>query len=328
MRSPIGRPDPDNMTMSNAFVRGMSIGTAVLSVACASHAPPHGGPSSRTGSGGSLETYIRTVRSLSKSAGPSRRATGTLEASDPEVREALSALAAGATTSSHRRVAEAYRQAGILDTAYDHYAAALVLDKGDPASHDGLARVWRDWGFPERGMGDARRAIFYAPDSAAAHNTFGTLLQGLGRGADARRAFEHAAALDPQAAFAWANLCYLSFQSGDIESALASCRRAIALDPGFKAAHNNLGLVHAADGDLASAAREFSIAAGDSGRQYNLGIVFSASRRYSEAATAFEAAQALRPGWARAAERARQSRRRAQQSESLSTGASNIHARP
>jgi tetratricopeptide (TPR) repeat protein len=316
------------MTLSKAFVRGVCVGVAVLSVGCASHGPPRSGPDSRTEPTTSLETYIRKVRSLSMAARPPRPAASTLEARDPEIREALKALAAGATTSSHLRVAEAYRQAGVLDAAYDHYTAALVLDKGDPASYDGLARVWRDWGFPELGMGDARRAIFYAPDSAAAYNTFGTLLQALGLRSEAHRAFKRALALDPWAAYAWANLCYLSFQSADIESALASCRRAIALEPGLAAAHNDLGLVYAAAGDLASAAREFSVAAGDVGRQYNIGIVLSASRRYSEAAAAFEAAQVLRPDWARAAERARQSRLRAQQSESPSTGASNSYVRP
>ena len=261
-------------------------------------------------------------------ARPPRPEASTLEARDPEIREALKALAASATTSSRRRVAEAYRQAGVLDAAHNYYTAALVLDKGDPASHDGLARVWRDWGFPELGMGDARRAIFYAPDSAAAYNTYGTLLQALGKTSEARRAFERVLALDPRAAYAWANLCYISFQSADIESALASCRRAIALEPGLTAAHNNLGLVYAVVGDLAAAAAEFSLGGGDAGCQYNIGIVLSARRQYSEAAAAFEAAQMLRPNWARAAERARQSRRLAQQSGSLSTGASNSHVSP
>jgi tetratricopeptide (TPR) repeat protein len=320
--------DPDGMTLSKVFVRAMCVGMAVLSVGCASHAPPSGGPASRIEPGGSLETYIRRVRSLAMAARPPRPQASTLEARDPEIREALKALAAAASTSTHRRVAEAYRQAGVLDAAYDHYTAALVLDKGDPASYDGLARVWRDWGFPELGMGDARRAIFYAPDSAAAYNTFGTLLQALGLRSDAHRAFERALALDPQAAYAWTNLCYLSFQSADIESALASCRRAIALEPGLNDAHNNLGLVYAANGDLAAAAAEFSLAGGDAGRQYNIGIVLSASRRYSEAAAAFEAAQMLRPDWTSAAERARQSRRRAQQPGSLSTGTSSSHVRP
>ena len=317
------------MTLSKAFVRGLCVGVvAMFAMGCASHGPPRRSRGLWTGPGDSLETYIRKVRTLSKAARRPRPEASTLETHDPEIKEALKALAVAANAPAHRRVAEAYRQAGILDAAYNHYAAALVFDKGDAASYDGLARVWRDWGFPELGVGDARRAIFYAPNSAAAYNTFGTLLQAVGLRSEAERAFERALALDPRAAYALTNLCYLSFQRADIESALASCRRAIALEPGLAAAHNDLGLVYAADGDLASAATEFAAAGGDAGRQYNLGIVLSASRRYSEAAAAFDAAQMLRPDWISAAEWARQSRRRARQLGSTSTGASNSHVRP
>ena len=35
-------------------------------------------------------------------------------------------------------------QSGATPAAIEHYAAALVLDKGDAASYDGMARIWRD----------------------------------------------------------------------------------------------------------------------------------------------------------------------------------------
>jgi len=42
----------------------------------------------------------------------------------------------------------------------------------------------------------------------------------MGRGEEARRAYERALALDPRAAYALNNLCYLSFQEGEIATAL------------------------------------------------------------------------------------------------------------
>jgi len=86
-------------------------------------------------------------------------------------------------------------------------------------AYDARARIWRDWGFPQLGMPDADRAIYYAPRSAAAQNTQGTLLAALGRFDEAQRAFEKAIALDPEASFARTNLCQVrQFVSPDLAS--------------------------------------------------------------------------------------------------------------
>ena len=50
-------------------------------------------------------------------------------------------------------------------------------------------------------LGDAHRAVSCRPDSAAAHNTLGTVFQMLGQTKNARWAFERAVALDGRAAF-------------------------------------------------------------------------------------------------------------------------------
>ena len=96
-----------------------------------------------------------------------------------------------------------------MDTAFDHLSAATRLDPRDAAAYDARARIWRDWGFPELGMGDSARAVFYAPRSAAARNTRGTLLAAAGWKAEALREFEAALALDPEASFARENVCRL-----------------------------------------------------------------------------------------------------------------------
>ena len=140
----------------------------------------------------------------------------TLEARDEILSAALRELAVIPGPVQHRRVAERYLQLKILDAAHDHFTRARELDPTDAAAYDGLARVWRDSGFPGRGLVDAYRSVYYARASATAHNTLGTILAALGRETDARKAYERALQLDPRAAYVLNNLCYLSFLEGQI----------------------------------------------------------------------------------------------------------------
>ena len=298
------RLQTSDLSRQARFFRAGSLAALVLSIACASHRPASSKVEEpvRTGveaAGDSLETSISKIRRLSLGATPRPRVAAgrTPEELDPELRDALAALAAGRTPAAHRRVGDAYRRLRILDAAYTQYAGAVALDRRDAAAYEELARIWRDWNAPELALGDARRAIYYAPESASAYNTFGTVLIALGQTTNARRAFEQALTLDPRAAYAWTNLCYVSFQAGEVDDALARCRRAVDLEPRSNAAHNNLGLAYAAAGSLASADFEFSAAGDARARYFNLGIVLAAGGDHAAAARAFERAEALSPGW-------------------------------
>lgn len=136
----------------------------------------------------------------------------TVETRDPLLAAVLTQLALVPSAAHHRAVATEYRRLGILDTAFDHLTAATRLDPRDAAAYDARARIWRDWGYPGMGMPDAARAIYFAPRSAAAHNTFGTLLAAAGLIEQARHEFQVALSLDPEAGFARANL--LRLESG------------------------------------------------------------------------------------------------------------------
>lgn len=167
---------------------------------------------------------------------PASNLLPTLESTDRALSAALLLVAVAPTAEAHRTVGDRYRALGILDMAYDHYFRASQIDRTDAAAYEGLARVWRDWGFPELGAADASRAVFYAPDSASAHNTWGTILTATGHRADARHEYERAVALDPDAAYAWSNLCYLSFLGGEDSRAAIECRTALSVDPELAAA--------------------------------------------------------------------------------------------
>jgi Flp pilus assembly protein TadD len=144
------------------------------------------------------------------------------------------------TVESEVKLAQAFMRHGVLDKASEHFAEASRRDPREGAAWDGLARIWRDWGFPGLALGDAYRAVYAAPNAPSTRNTLGTILLALGKRADARAQFARAAALDPGAAYAWNNLCYAWLTEGEFESAIADCSRALAVEPGLGSAARNL----------------------------------------------------------------------------------------
>jgi tetratricopeptide (TPR) repeat protein len=191
----------------------------------------------------SLATFIEQVRELSTRARPAPVGTAvTVEASNRELAAALAAEQADPTAESHRRVGEIYAHLAIFDAAFDHFGRAVKADGRDAAAYDQIARIWREWGLPHLGLGDAYRAIYYAPQSPSPYNTLGTLFQAMGRPADALTAYRRALALAPDAAYALNNECSALLALGKADLAIASCRRAVDLDPGLDAARRNLAL--------------------------------------------------------------------------------------
>jgi len=256
-----------------------------------------------------LEEAIGKMRQLMAQAHPEPKAAlQTLESRDPALAKALSDLHLSPTAERYVDVGEAYRVRGSLDQAYDNYMHALHIDSRRAEAYDGLARVWRDWGFPGLGLGDAHRAIFYDPRSAAAENTLGTILQALGRRKPARQAYDAATTLDRSAGYPLSNLCYLSFVEGNASQAVAECREAIRRDPRLPAAHNNLALTYAAIGRLDLARQEFA-QAGPAAEAYNMGIVHLARKEYARAADQFDLARGGNVAAFDAADRARQARK-------------------
>ena len=151
--------------------------------------------------------------------------------------------------------------------------------------------------------------MFFAPHSAAAHNTFGTILEALDRHREARAEFERALALDPGAAYALNNVCHSWVAEGNGVAAAEACRRALAIAPDLAPARNNLALAYAVQGDLQAAEREFAVARSPAALAYNLGVLHMAQRQFDEAAVAFSRAASLDPLMPLAAERARQARK-------------------
>jgi tetratricopeptide (TPR) repeat protein len=248
------------------------------------------------------------VRAKSEQARPVSGRVRTVEASDPTFASALLAASTQPTAANHRAVAARYVRLSILDQAHEHFSAAVALDPTDAVSWDGLARIWRDWGFPHLALSDAYRAVYHAPNSPTVHNTLGTVLQALGRRAHAKASFERALALDVTAAYALSNLCHIWRLEGHTSKAAEACRQALQLQPGLEPARNNLALAYEAAGDLPSAIATLA-ASGDKARAaYNEGLVHLARREYREALQSFDIARTERPRFPAAEAIARQVR--------------------
>ena len=233
-----------------------------------------------------------------------------LESADPRLEAALRAAVQAPGAGTLRAVAEQYRRLGVFDRAHRYLADALAIDPADGRTREALARLWRDWGVPAEGLGEAYRAVAADPGSAAAQTTLGSLLFVLGHVQAAQAMFERAASMHEPTAGAENNLCYAAFALGDHERALGHCQAALALDPSLTAARNNLALVHAAEGRWEEALAEFRAATGDEATaQFNYGVVLLAGREYEGAIAAFEAALAERPSFALARTRASEARR-------------------
>ncbi len=209
-----------------------------------------------------------------------------------------------------RALAQEYVAAGVLDAAFDHFRAALLFDPHDVPSLDGLARIWRDWGYLQTALPLAYQAVYWAPESAAAQNTLGTLLLRLGVTDAAGTRFEIARALEPSASYPLNNLCFLELQRGNPEAAVALCRGAAARDAASAQARNNLALSLATSGDLDAAFVALETGTSPAVAAYNQGIVLLAARQFERAGEAFGRARTADPAFGPALTRLQQLARR------------------
>ena len=224
----------------------------------------------------------------------------TVESTDAGLAAALLTELAQPTVDSHLLVAGEYRRLHVFDAAYRRYVLAAKKAPKRAEPHDGMARLWRDWGFPDRALSAAHRAVFLDSESASAQNTLGTILDVLGDYDEARRAYEHALMLDPTAAWASNNLCYLELRLGRLSEAQSLCEWSLRVAPALSPARNNLALTHAAAGNVEKARSELMANGDGAGEHYNVGVVQMATGHFEAAIHSFEAAIRLRPDFSAA----------------------------
>ncbi|HXT72022.1 MAG TPA: tetratricopeptide repeat protein [Vicinamibacterales bacterium] len=236
------------------------------------------------------------------------QAGGDLESTDPGLTAALKAEASRPAADTYKAVADEYLRLGVYDRAIAFLTRAIDLSPRDSILLAARARARRDFGQPDAALGDAHRAVSFAPTSPDAHNTLGTVQFALGQPVEAVASFERALTLAPDATWALNNLCYVALIDGDEQKALARCRAALERDPGSSIARNNLALVQAAAGRLDDA-RDTLMASGNrAAAQYNFGILLLSRKDYGPAAAALTEACRLAPAFEAACTRAFEAR--------------------
>jgi tetratricopeptide (TPR) repeat protein len=184
--------------------------------------------------------------------------------------------------------------------------AAEPLRPGYADAIEGLAEVLlreRQW---QSAASAFQQALAKKPDSVAALAGYATAVARLGDQVRARQLFER----EQQAQRAELQLRRVQgendrglrqWYAGDLAGAAAAFRSALALDPNYAEAHNNLGGVLWQQGNHAEASAHFEAAArlrpDFADAQNNLGNALAAAGRNDEAIVHFREALTARPGF-------------------------------
>jgi Flp pilus assembly protein TadD len=144
------------------------------------------------------------------------------------------------------------------------YLQAVGMDEGHAGALEKLALHFTAKGDAEEAGKYLNRLLEVDPDNWKAHNALGVLADRREAYAEARSHYLKALQLRPDLAMLWSNLGYSVYLLDEFEQAAVYMKRALELDPAFRAARLNLALVHIRqaqyDAALAVLAREGGLA--------------------------------------------------------------------
>jgi serine/threonine-protein kinase len=159
---------------------------------------------------------------------------------------------------------------------------ALDIDDGLAETHTSLAvaLVWFDWDW-EASEREFKRAIELNPHYAVAHHWYGSvLLAAQGRFDEALASEKRALALEPMSLVINSNLGFICYQASRFDEAIEHLQRTLEMDEDFVYARFHLGLCHAHRGDYDKAIAELRLAIEQAGGR---GALIQAALGYSYA---------------------------------------------
>lgn len=195
--------------------------------------------------------------------------------------------------SARMQMGVTYLQQRNLPAAMRELSKASELDPENAEIDMMLGLAYQSRGDLEKAEEYLRIAIGKKPDSAEAHNNLGNLMSRLGRGDEAIREYEQAAAnvLYPTPEYAYYNMGREYFRRKELDKAEEKYGRAIALNPSFLDAYRGLAMVQGGRGKWEDAVktleRGVEVAPAYAQGWMDLGNAYLKLRRYQDAATAF-----------------------------------------
>ena len=210
---------------------------------------------------GPVACTCRSVRELSRRAkpGPAPALDGRTLVARPRARPS-SSTQQRRRRENKVRLAQAYCAAGHPRTTRTSTSAeAARLDPHESAAWDGLARIWRDWGFPAVAPGRCLSGGVRSPDVTHPRTTRSARsCRRWARGGRPASSSRQALALDPAAAYAPEQPLLLVADGGrrDVRPGRVPAGSGRST-PQLVPARNNLALARALAGDLEGAAAIF-----------------------------------------------------------------------
>ena len=195
------------------------------------------------------------------------------------------------------RLGEALERVGALDAAVNAYRLAVAARPGFARASNNLILALVKAGRGTEAVERARAEVAAAPDDPDRHFTLG-LAQSEPDVDGAIASFRRVLALAPRHALARYNLALVLKRADRMSEAIDELRRVLDVEPRAEA-HYTLGVIHLHRGDVdrAAAALRAAIAAQPqyADAHYTLGAVLQARRDWTGAAAALRRAIALRP---------------------------------
>lgn len=156
---------------------------------------------------------------------------------------------------AHNNMALASIDLGELEMAEAHYRESLAIEP-QPAIYNDLGFVLERQGLIEEAVEAYRESIALDPTSSAAHYNLGSALARDQELVDAEKHLRISLAQKPSSQ-AHTGLALVLWQQNQSEAAVAELEKAVEVDPGNVAAHEALGKIYTAMGNLPAAARAY-----------------------------------------------------------------------
>jgi Flp pilus assembly protein TadD len=177
-----------------------------------------------------------------------------------------------------------------------------TLNAATYAAHGELLERRGDYA---RAVRQFQKALELEPEMVAARNRLGVTLNKLGRHQEASAEFRRALLRQPGAPYLHNNLGFSLYLEGDLLAAENKIARALELDPDFRRAQMNYGLVLAKLGRYDEAVTYFVKAVGEADAHYNVAVIQSEAGEYVAAAHSLERALDIDPNLSAAREQLR-----------------------